>query len=99
MAGGDSPERKLVWQALLEGSDAQERLGKVLIWEERGQRAVKVKVNVKESVWLPSSNPDWCRVSCPLAAVGNHCLLQRWVCLRGALSCADPAQPHLAYEN
>lgn len=68
MAGGDSPERKLVWQALLEGSDAQESLGKVLIWEERDQRAVKVKVNMKESVWLAPSNSDWCRVSCPLAA-------------------------------
>lgn len=68
MAGGDSPERKLVWQALLEGSDAKENLGEVLIWEERDQRAVKVKVNVKESVWLAPSNSDWCRVSCPLAA-------------------------------
>lgn len=50
MAGGDSPEWKLVWQALLEGSDAQGSLGKVLIWDERDQGAVKVKVNTKEGV-------------------------------------------------
>lgn len=68
MAGGDSPERKLVWQAVLEGSDAQGGLGKVLIWEEREWRAVKVKVDMKEGVRLAPSNSGWCRVSCPLAA-------------------------------
>lgn len=68
MAGGDSPEGKLVWQALLEGSDAQGSLGKVLIWDERAERAVRVKVNMQEGVWLAPSNSDWHCVSCPLAA-------------------------------
>lgn len=40
----------------------------MLIWDERDQGAVKVKVNTKEGVWLAPSSSDWHRVSCPLAA-------------------------------
>ena len=68
IAGGDSPERKLVSRAVLEGSDAYGSLEKLLIGDERDQTPVKVKVYMKEGVWVALSNSDRHCVSCPLAA-------------------------------
>lgn len=62
MAGGDSPQQKLVSRAVLDGSDAQGSLEKLLIWDERDQIPVKVKVNMKGGVWVASSNSDGHRV-------------------------------------